>query len=360
MRHKTKEIFIGNVGIGGNNPIRIQSMTNTDTRDVNSTVEQIKRLENVGCEIVRVAVLDEQAAKSISKIKNKINIPLVADIHFDYRLALISIKEGVDGLRINPGNIGSEDKVDLVVREALEYNVPIRIGVNGGSLEKDLLLKYNGVTPEAMVESALKHVRMLEQRDFFDIKISLKCSSVLKTIKAYQLLAKKVYYPLHIGITEAGTFMRGTVKSSVGLGILLFNGLGDTLRVSLTDDPVKEVQVAWEILRSLELRQRGPEIISCPTCGRTEIDLIALANKVEDALKDIQDVFSVAVMGCVVNGPGEAKDADIGLAGGRDCGVIFVKGKIKKKIKGEKNLLSAFLEEVDSFLKSKKGGDNVK
>ena len=352
-RKKTREVKIGRVGIGGNNPIRVQSMTNTDTRDVAATVAQIKSLEDVGCELVRLAVLDQDAAKAISKIKAKISIPVIADIHFDHRLALICLEEGIDGLRINPGNIGSEDKIDKVVEKAKNLGVPIRIGVNGGSLEKDLLLKYGEVTPEAMVESALRHVKILEERQFWDIKISLKCSSVLKTIAAYQLLSSKVNYPLHIGITEAGTFWRGTVKSAVGLGILLFQGIGDTLRVSLTADPVQEVQVAWEILRSLQIRQRGPEIISCPTCGRTEIDLIGLCEQVERALQNRSEVFSVAVMGCVVNGPGEAKDADIGLAGGRDCGVIFIKGKIKRKVRGEKNLLPAFLEEIEHFLQSK-------
>ncbi|MDQ7033191.1 MAG: flavodoxin-dependent (E)-4-hydroxy-3-methylbut-2-enyl-diphosphate synthase [Desulfonauticus sp.] len=352
-RRKTRTIYVGDVGIGGDNPIRVQSMTNTDTKDIAKTVRQIKELEDAGCELVRVAVLDEQAARCIETIKSKINIPLIADIHFDYRLALICLEQGIDGLRINPGNIGGEDKIDVLVQKAKVHKVPIRIGVNGGSLEKSLLQKYKTVTPEAMVESALKHVYLLEKRDFFDIKISLKTSSVIKTIKAYELLAQKVDYPLHIGITEAGTFLRGTVKSALGLGILLYKGLGDTLRVSLTDSPVKEVQVAWEILRSLDLRHRGPEIISCPTCGRTEIDLIELTQAVEEALKDVQEVFTVAVMGCVVNGPGEAKDADIGLAGGKDCGVVFVKGEVKRKIRGEANLLPVFLEEIHRFLEEK-------
>lgn len=354
MSFKSRKIYIGGVSVGGDSPIRVQSMTNTDTKDVRATVRQIKELEEVGCELVRVAVVDKEAVKKLSLIKKQINIPLIADIHFDYRLALRAIEEGVDGLRLNPGNIGGEEKVDKVVEKAKIHQVPIRIGVNAGSLEKDLLQKY-GPTPEAMVQSALRHIRLLEARDFRDIKVSLKASSVLKTIRAYELLAKKVDYPLHIGITEAGTFWRGTVKSSVGLGILLYKGLGDTLRVSLTDSPVKEVQVAWEILRALELRARGPEIISCPTCGRTEIDLISLAKEVEEALKGVQEVFTVAVMGCVVNGPGEAKEADIGIAGGKDLGIIFVKGKVKKKVKGKENLLKSFLEEVDKFLEQRKG-----
>lgn len=362
MSRRTKKIWVGWVSIGGDSPIRVQSMTNTDTRDVASTVRQILELEEVGCELVRVAVVDKEAAQKLALIKKQINIPLIADIHFDYRLALMALEQGVDGLRLNPGNIGGEDKVDKVVERAKEYKVPIRIGVNAGSLEKDLLQQY-GPTPEAMVKSALRHVTLLEERDFREIKISLKASSVLKTIKAYQLLARKVDYPLHIGITEAGTLLRGTVKSSVGLGILLYEGIGDTLRVSLTDSPVKEVQVAWEILRSLELRSRGPEIIACPTCGRTEIDLIKLAQEVEEALRGVKEVFTVAVMGCVVNGPGEAKEADIGLAGGKDLGLIFVKGKVKKKVKGRENLLKSFLEEVEIFLqerkKEKKGGLDV-
>ena len=353
LRKKTKEVKIGTVGVGGDNPVRVQSMTNTDTRDVGATLSQINALARAGCEIVRLAVLNEQAADVLPEIKAKSPVPLIADIHFDHRLAIKAIEAGMDGLRINPGNIGGEDKVDLVVRAAKMNNVPIRIGVNSGSIEKELLMKWGGPTSEAMVESALKHVAMLEKRGFDLIKISLKSSSVLNTIRAYELLARKVDYPLHIGVTEAGTMMRGTVKSAVGLGILLFKGIGDTLRVSLTADPVQEVGVAWEILRSLGLRSRGPEIISCPTCGRTEIDLIGLTQAVEDKLKDIEEVFTVAVMGCVVNGPGEAREADIGLAGGRDCGIIFAKGKIIRKVRGQANLLSAFMQELDTFLQKR-------
>ncbi|WP_034633712.1 flavodoxin-dependent (E)-4-hydroxy-3-methylbut-2-enyl-diphosphate synthase [Maridesulfovibrio bastinii] len=354
-RRKTREIKIGNVGIGGDNPVRVQSMCNTDTRNVDATVAQINELAGAGCEIVRIAVPDTAAAAVLSDIHEQAKVPLVADIHFDYRLALAAVEAGIEGLRINPGNIGGPKKVDAVVSAALEHGVPIRIGVNGGSLEKSLLSKYGGPTPEAMVESALGHVDMLEKRGFSDIKISLKSSSVLNTVAAYRLLAEKVDYPQHIGITEAGTLVRGTVKSSVGLGILLWEGLGDTMRVSLTHDPVVEVGVAWEILRSLGLRERGPEIVSCPTCGRTEIDLIGLAQQVEEELRGIEDVFTVAVMGCVVNGPGEAKEADIGIAGGKDLGIIFRKGEVLRKVHGNENLLPEFMKEIEKFLEEKRG-----
>ncbi|WP_054652318.1 flavodoxin-dependent (E)-4-hydroxy-3-methylbut-2-enyl-diphosphate synthase, partial [Salidesulfovibrio brasiliensis] len=276
--------------------------------------------------------------------------------HFDHRLALSALDAGIDALRINPGNIGGPDKVDAVVTAAKLRGAPIRIGVNGGSLDKTLLKKHGGPTPAAMVESALEHVALLEERDFFDTKISLKSSSVLNTVEAYRLLAEKVDYPLHIGITEAGTLVRGAVKSSVGLGILLWEGLGDTMRVSLTHDPVDEAGVAWEILRSLDLRHRGPEIISCPTCGRTEIDLIGLAEKVEHALRGVEEVFTVAVMGCVVNGPGEAREADIGIAGGRGLGIIFRKGDVIRKVKGNENLLPEFLKEIEAFLNERRNG----
>jgi (E)-4-hydroxy-3-methylbut-2-enyl-diphosphate synthase len=325
-------------------------MTNTDTRDVQASMGQIISLARAGCEIVRLAVPDEKAALALSEIKKNSPLPLVADIHFDYRLALASLNSGVDGLRINPGNIGGSHAVDQVVDAAQDRGVPIRIGVNSGSVEKSLLERFKGPTPEAMVESALGHVQLLEKRNFQDIKISLKSSSVLDTIAAYRLLAKRCDYPLHIGITEAGTPFRGAIKSGVGLGILLWEGIGDTLRVSLTGDPVQEIQVAWEILRSLGLRQRGPEIISCPTCGRTEINLVQLAEEVEKRLKTVSEVFTVAVMGCVVNGPGEAKEADIGIAGGRDCGIIFRKGQIIRKVRGGQNLVPEFMLELDSFL----------
>jgi (E)-4-hydroxy-3-methylbut-2-enyl-diphosphate synthase len=349
-RRKTRAIDVGGVGVGGDNPVRVQSMCNTDTRDVAATLAQIRALAEAGCEIVRLAVLDEAAAAALRPIRKKSPVPLIADIHFDYRLALAAVKAGMDGLRINPGNIGGERKVDAVVRAAKAAKVPIRIGVNSGSVERELLVKYKGPTPRAMVESALSHVAMLERRGFFDIKVSLKSSSVLSTIAAYRLLARQVDYPLHIGITEAGTLVRGAVKSSVGLGILLWEGIGDTLRVSLTHDPVDEVGVAYEILRALGLRRRGPEIVSCPTCGRTEIDLIGLARQVEEKLRPVSEVFTVAVMGCVVNGPGEAREADIGVAGGRDLGVIFRKGKVVRKVRGSANLAAEFMKELDLYL----------
>ncbi|MEF2144085.1 MAG: flavodoxin-dependent (E)-4-hydroxy-3-methylbut-2-enyl-diphosphate synthase [Desulfovibrionaceae bacterium] len=353
-RKKTREVRIGDVGVGGDNPIRVQSMCNTDTRDVNATLAQINELAEAGCEIVRLAVPDEIAANALAAIRRNSPVPLVADIHFDYRLALLAAEAGMDALRINPGNIGGAEKVDAVVDAAKDRGLPIRIGVNSGSLEKELLAKFGGPTPEAMVESALGHVALLEKRGFADTKISLKSSSVRNTIRAYQLLSEKVDYPLHIGITEAGTLVRGAVKSSVGLGILLWEGLGDTLRVSLTHDPVDEIGVAWEILRALGLRERGPEIVSCPTCGRTEIDLITLAGEVEKRLRGVPDVFTCAVMGCVVNGPGEAKEADIGIAGGRGLGIIFRKGEVVRKVRGEENLLPEFIKELDSFLEERR------
>jgi (E)-4-hydroxy-3-methylbut-2-enyl-diphosphate synthase len=354
-RKKTRAISLGGVGIGGDNPVRVQSMCNTDTRDVLSTGAQINRLAEAGCEIVRVAVPDEAAAKALFELRQSSPVPLVADIHFDYRLALTAVQAGIQGLRINPGNIGGKKKVDAVVDAAKKAGVPIRIGVNSGSVDKKLLARFGGPTPEAMVESALEHVRLLEDRNFDQIKISLKSSHVLDTIAAYRLLSQRVDYPLHIGITEAGTLLRGAVKSAVGLGILLHEGLGDTLRVSLTHDPVAEIGVAWEILRALGLRARGPEIVSCPTCGRTEIELIKLAEAVEDKLRGVEEVFSVAVMGCVVNGPGEAREADIGIAGGRGLGVIFKKGEVVRKIRGEDNLIPEFMKELEAFL-AERGG----
>ncbi|MBI5892577.1 MAG: flavodoxin-dependent (E)-4-hydroxy-3-methylbut-2-enyl-diphosphate synthase [Deltaproteobacteria bacterium] len=345
-RRKTKEIMIGNVRVGGDAPVSIQSMTNTDTLDVNATVRQIKALEKAGCEIVRLAVLNQDAANVLDKIKKKISIPLIADIHFDYRLALKAIEKGVDGLRLNPGNIGSKERVKEVVKAAKERRIPIRIGINAGSLEKDILEKYGHPTSEGMVESALRHIRILEENDFFDIKISLKASDIWKTIDAYRLLAKKNDYPFHIGITEAGTIFSGTVKSSVGLGILLAEGIGDTLRVSLTGDPVEEVRVGWEILKSLKLRQRGVNIISCPTCGRIKIDAIKLANEIEKRLSHITKPINVAVMGCVVNGPGEAIESDIGIAGGDGVGLLYIGGKAAKKVK-EKDIIEAVIKEVE-------------
>ena len=345
--NKTRVVQIGNLKIGGGNPIRVQSMCNTDTRDATATIKQILDLENAGCEIIRVAVPDMVAAKAIKDIKKSIHIPLVADIHFDYQLALESIKNGVDKVRINPGNIGSMENVKKVVDVCKDKNIPIRIGINTGSLEKEAEEKY-GRTAQAMVESALKHIQILEKLNFNDIVISLKASDIQRTVEAYRLLSQKVDYPLHLGITEAGTLNIGTVKSSVGLGIMLFEGLGDTIRVSLTGDPIEEVRVGWEILKSLKLRDRGVNLISCPTCGRTEIDLIGLANKVEKALLGVDKPITVAVMGCVVNGPGEAKEADIGVAGGHHQGVIFKKGQILKTIP-EDQILEELLKEIDKL-----------
>lgn len=350
VRRATRTIHVGDVAIGGDSPVVVQSMANTDTRDVPATTAQINALAEAGCEIVRVAVPDEEAARAVGVLRKDSPVPLIADIHFDHRLALICVDEGIDGLRINPGNIGGAHKVDKVVAAAGAARVPIRIGVNSGSVDKKLLKKFGGPTPEAMVESALEHVRLLEERDFFDTKISLKSSSVPATIAAYRLLAARCDYPLHIGVTEAGTPGRGTVKSSVGLGVLLYEGIGDTMRVSLTGDPVNEMDVAWEILRSLNLRARGPEIVSCPTCGRTEIELLELAEAVEKKLRPVREVFTVAVMGCVVNGPGEAREADIGIAGGRGLGIIFRKGEVVRKVKGNENLVPEFMKEIDKYL----------
>ncbi len=343
-RKTTRKVRIGNVTIGGKHPVAVQSMTNTDTRDAFATIKQIKELTMAGCEIVRVAVPDMAAAKKIGDIKAGIDIPLVADIHFDYKLALECIAQGVDKIRINPGNIGSEDKVKAVVDACKKHKVPIRIGVNIGSLERHLEEKY-GRTAKAMAESALHHIRILEKHDFHDIVISLKASDVTRTVEAYRLLSKEVDYPLHLGITEAGTPKVGIIKSSVGLGIILADGIGDTLRVSLTANPVEEVRVAWEILKALGLREKGANLVSCPTCGRTEIDLIALANAVEKELEKIDKPVTVAVMGCVVNGPGEAKEADIGVAGGKGAGVIFKKGIVLRTLP-ENELLPALLEEI--------------
>ncbi len=332
----TKKINIGNVSIGGNSPVAIQSMCNTRTYDADATIEQILSLTEAGCDIVRVAVPDKESAKAIEKIKTKIKIPLVADIHFDFRLAIESMENGVDKVRINPGNIGSEDGVRLVAECAKKYSVPIRIGVNTGSVEKSLLEKHGGPTAEAMIESAQKHIDMLLKYDFDDIVVSLKASDVNKTIDVYRLMAKSTSFPLHLGVTEAGTFLGGAVKSAIGIGTLLKDGIGDTIRVSLTDDPVKEVIVAKEILRALDLRGDLPTFISCPTCGRTSIGLIPLAKKVEDYLNTVNKPITVAVMGCGVNGPGEAKEADIGIAGGNGEGIIFKKGKILRKVPEDK------------------------
>ena len=341
-RRFTKVIKVGSVNIGGNFPVSVQSMTNTDTRDILATVKQIHRLENAGCEIVRVAILDEDAAAALKKIKENVNIPIIGDIHFDYKLAIKAIENGADCVRVNPGNIGGFQKLKKVVEVAKEYDVSLRIGVNAGSLEKDLLKSY-GVTAKSLVLSVLRSVEFLEGINFTNFKLSLKASSVTLTIDAYRSFSKITSYPLHLGITEAGTEVIGTIKSAVGIGTLLAEGIGDTIRVSLTSDPVKEVYVAYEILKSLNLRKQGVTFISCPTCGRTEIDIEKLANEVEKILKDIKENITVAVMGCPVNGPGEAREADYGIAGGKKVGLIFKKGEIVKKVK-EEILLEEFIK----------------
>jgi len=345
-RKKTVEVKCGNVKIGGNNPIVIQSMTNTKTSDFISTINQIHSLEKAGCELVRVSVPDEESAKAISKIRENINIPLIADIHFDYRLALMAIENGVDGLRINPGNIGSDERVREVVKKAKQYGIKIRIGVNLGSLEKNIQREY-GRTPKAMVESALYNIELLEKNDFYNTVVSLKASDIKTTIQAYEEFSKISNYPLHLGVTEAGTARAGTVKSSMGIGYLLLNGIGDTIRVSLTADPMEEIDVAKMILQNIGYNF-GVQVISCPTCARTDIDIINLANNVENATRGIKKDIKVAVMGCVVNGPGEAKDADIGIAGGKSEALFFANGKSLKKVK-EENIVSELLRMIDEF-----------
>ncbi|TAL25695.1 MAG: flavodoxin-dependent (E)-4-hydroxy-3-methylbut-2-enyl-diphosphate synthase [Nitrospirae bacterium] len=344
-RKKTRTIHVGKVPVGGGHPISVQSMTKTDTRDVTATVRQIKGLEKAGCDIIRLAVPDMDAAKALGKIKKAVNIPMIADIHFDWRLALEAIKQGVDGLRINPGNIGARWKVKEIVAAAKDKNLPIRIGVNAGSLEKELLQKYGHPMPQALVESAAGHINILEGLKFRDIKVSLKASNVPTTVEAYRLFSKKFKYPLHVGISEAGPPSTGIIKSSVGIGILLSEGIGDTIRVSLTAEPVEEIRTAYGILNSLGLRKRGAEIISCPTCGRCNINLKGLAAKVESKLKSIDKPITVAVMGCIVNGPGEAREADFGIAGGKGRGILFRKGKIIKTVKEDK-LLAELLKEI--------------
>lgn len=328
----TKQINVGGVCVGGGAPVTIQSMTNTKTHDVEATVKQIRRLAAVGCEIVRVAVPDEATARAVGDIRSRIDIPLVVDIHFDYKLALEAIAAGADKVRINPGNIGGEDRVKAVAQACHLHNIPIRIGVNGGSLEKDILTKYGKICPEAMVESAFGHIRLLNKFDFDDICVSLKSSSVPVTMRAYQLMGERSDYPLHIGVTEAGTVRMGTLKSAVGIGGLLALGVGDTMRVSLSAHPVEEVYAARDILKAAGMRREGPELVSCPTCGRTRIDLISLANQVEEGLKSVDKPITVAVMGCAVNGPGEAAAADCGIAGGVGEGLLFQKGEIIKKV----------------------------
>ncbi len=349
QRKKTKQIALGAVKIGGGAPVAVQSMCNTDTRDPKATLVQIRRLEQAGCEMVRLAVPDEDAVRAIGTIRKGTKIPLIADIHFDYRLALEAVNQGIDGLRINPGNIGSKDKVSEVVRACKDKSIPIRIGVNAGSLEKHLLEKFGHPTPDAIVESAFGHIRILEDLGYTALKVSLKASDVLTTVAAYRLFAQMSDYPLHIGISEAGTLSSGTIKSSVGLGILLAEGIGDTMRVSLTADPVEEVRVAYEILKSLKIRQRGVNIISCPTCGRTEINIIGLAQEVEKRLSHIKEPITVAVMGCVVNGPGEAREADVGIAGGKGVGLLFKHGEILQKF-DEKELADVLVKEVEKII----------
>lgn len=352
-RRPTRQIHVGKVAIGGGAPISVQSMTNTKTTDTEATVAQIRALQAAGCDIVRLAVPDMEAAKNLGNILRQVTVPLVADIHFDYKLALEAIHQGIHALRLNPGNIGGEEKVRAVVEAAKEAGIPIRIGVNAGSLDKKILKKYGGVTPEALVESAMEHVRILEALDFHDMKISLKAHDVLLTIAAYRLMSQTVDYPLHLGITEAGTVNTGIIKSAVGIGALLAEGIGDTFRISLTGDPVVEVRVANEILKSLGLKEYGPTLVACPTCGRTSIDLPAIAAQVEEKLRDIEEPIEVAVMGCVVNGPGEARGADVGIAGGNGEGLIFRKGEIVRKVP-EADLVNELFQEIDQILEERK------
>lgn len=344
-RKKTRHVMIGAVKVGDGAPVAVQSMTNTFTQDITATVNQIKRLEVVGCEIIRVAVPDMEAALAIAAIKKQISIPLIADIHFDHRLAIASAENGADALRINPGNIGNSEKIKQVVDCAKDLNLSIRVGVNAGSLEKDLLIKYQGATAKAMVESAMRNIDLLETLNFQQIKISLKASDVLRTIEAYRLFSLQSDIPLHIGVTEAGGLFPGVVKSSIGIGMLLSEGIGDTIRVSLTRDPVEEVRTGFEILKALQLRQHGPELISCPTCGRCKIKLFDIVEEVEKALVGNKKNLKIAIMGCVVNGPGEAKEADIGVAGGDEFGILFKKGKVVKKFP-EKQLVKVLLDEI--------------
>ncbi len=352
QRHQTRQVHIGSVPVGGNAPITVQSMTNTSTADVAATVAQIQRLEAAGCEIVRVAVPDADAVQAIRPIKSAIGIPLIADIHFDYRLAVAAIQAGANALRINPGNIGGPQKVKVVVDCARQYGVPIRIGVNAGSLEKEILEKHQGATPEALVESALRQVERMAELDFDQLKIAVKASDVPRTVAAYRLLAAQTSFPLHIGITEAGSLYRGIVKSAMGIGMLLAEGIGDTLRVSLTRDPVEEVRVGYEILKALNIRRRGVDIISCPTCGRCKINLFEIVEQVDQALAHHLQPLTIAIMGCVVNGPGEAREADIGIAGGDGTGILFQKGRVVSKFP-EAHLVPVLLEAVHNFDQAK-------
>ena len=345
FRDKTKKVWIGDVCIGGGSPVAIQSMTNTRTEDVEATVAQILELERAGCQIIRCAVPTMEAAQALAKIKKKIHIPLVADIHFDYRLAIAAIENGADKIRINPGNIGARERVQAVVDKAKEHQVAVRVGVNSGSLEKPLVEKYKGVTAEGLVESAMDKVHMIEEMGYDNLVVSIKSSDVMMCVKAHELIADRCQYPLHVGITESGTLLAGNIKSSIGLGLILNQGIGDTIRVSLTGDPVEEIKSAKLILKTLGLRKGGIEVVSCPTCGRTKIDLIGLANQVEQMAADIPLDIKVAVMGCVVNGPGEAKEADIGIAGGIGEGLLIKKGQVVKKVK-EDQLLETLRQEL--------------
>jgi (E)-4-hydroxy-3-methylbut-2-enyl-diphosphate synthase len=350
MRRTTRQISLGPVKVGGGSPVTVQSMTKTDTRDIPATVEEIKRLELAGCDIVRLAVPDIDAARALGAIKSQATIPVVSDIHFDYRLALEAIEQGVDGMRINPGNIGSRARIKAVVDAVKERNIPIRIGVNSGSLEKDILKKFGSPTAEALAESALRHVQILEDMDFRDIKISVKSTDVRKMIQSYRIIAERTDYPLHLGVTEAGTIKMGTIKSSVGIGTLLAEGIGDTIRVSLTGDPVEEVSVGIDILRSLALRKNGVEIVSCPGCGRLEIDLMKLVREAELRISnlDLPRPVKVAILGCVVNGPGEASEADIGIAGGRGKGMLYKDGRLVRSFK-ESQLVDELVKELEKF-----------
>lgn len=352
LREETRSVQVGNLTIGGNNHVVIQSMCNTKTKNVEATIKQINALEQAGCELVRVAVFDKEDAYAIKEIKKGIHIPLVADIHFDYRLALIAIESGIDKVRINPGNIGSTEKVKAVVDACKEKHIPIRIGVNGGSLEKEILEKYGEPTPEGMVESAMKHVKILEDLDFHDIVISLKSSNTMLTIKAYELASKTFPYPLHVGVTEAGTALGGTIKSSLGIGTLLYEGIGNTIRVSLSDDPVEEIKVAKILLKELGLLKGVPTLVSCPTCGRIQYDSIPIAKEMEDFLKDIHLDITVAIMGCAVNGPGEARHADIGIAGGVGEGLLIKHGEIVKRVKQE-DMVQTLKDEILKMVKEK-------
>jgi len=351
-RKRTKKINLDHVEIGGNAPVVVQSMTNTDTRDVKATVAQIKALERAGCEVIRVALPDKEAVEALPHIRKKIKLPLIADIHFDYRLAIAAMKQGVAGIRINPGNI-ARDKISAIIKVAKERETVIRIGVNSGSLQKDLLLKYGGATSEALVESALRNIDLFEEQDFKKIKLSLKSSDVPTMIEAYRAISAKTDYPLHLGVTEAGSLVNAAIKSALGIGTLLYEGIGDTIRVSVTGNPVLEIPVAYGILRALNIRKIGPDIVSCPTCGRCEIDLLSLTDKIEKALAGKKDYLKVALMGCVVNGPGEAADADIGIAGGKGQGILFKKGRALRKVK-EKDFVKVLLEEIKMIIDERK------